>query len=69
MSYRIYGILLIMGTLNHGNYGIFLIVGNAGFISSTVIMNLMLGSPKPIQAREVREVLGGHPLNPKPYKP
>ena len=24
-------------TLNYGNYGIFLIVGNAGFLSSTVV--------------------------------
>ena len=24
-------------TLNYGNYGLFLIMGNAGFISSTVV--------------------------------
>ena len=27
---------MTLRTLNHGNYGIFLIMGNAGFISSTV---------------------------------
>ena len=27
---------MILRTLNYGNYGLFLIVGNAGFISSTV---------------------------------
>ena len=25
-------------TLNYGNYGIFLVMGNAGFISSTVVI-------------------------------
>ena len=25
-------------TLNHGNYGIFVIMGSAGFISSTVVL-------------------------------
>ena len=29
--------ITIVGTLNYGNYGIFLIMGNAGFISSTVL--------------------------------
>ena len=28
---------LILRTLNYGNYGIFLIMGNAGFLSSTVV--------------------------------
>ena len=27
---------IILMTLNYGNYGIFLIMGNAGFVSSTV---------------------------------
>ena len=29
---------MTLRTLNYGNYGIFLIVGNAGFISSTVVL-------------------------------
>ena len=31
---------LPLRTLNYGNYGIFLIMGNAGFISSTVGMKM-----------------------------
>ena len=30
-------------TLDYGNYGIFLIMGNAGFISSTVWVSIRMG--------------------------
>ena len=28
---------MTLRTLNYGNYGLFLILGNAGFVSSTVV--------------------------------
>ena len=31
---------MTLRTLNYGNYGIFLIMGNAGFIPSTVVLSL-----------------------------
>ena len=31
---------MTLRTLNYANYGIFLIMGNAGFISSTVVLGI-----------------------------
>ena len=33
---------MTLRTLNHGNYGIFLVKGTAGFISSTVVLQGVL---------------------------
>ena len=33
----IYILSITLRTLNYGNYGIFLVMGNAGFVSSTVV--------------------------------
>ena len=38
----------LIRTLNHGNYGIFLIMGNARFMSSTVFQQIPKGSEVPI---------------------
>ena len=38
---------MTLRTLNYGNYGIFLIMGNAGFISSTALRRALCGSPEP----------------------
>ena len=34
---------MTLRTLNYGNYGIFLIMGNAGFCPSTVSLGFMVG--------------------------
>ena len=33
---------MTLGTLNYGNYGIFLIMGNAGFCPSTVVVDVVV---------------------------
>ena len=44
LNYGSYGLFLILGTLNYGNiHGIFLILGSAGFISSTVGLRALGG--------------------------
>ena len=44
-------------TLNHGNYGIFLNMGNAGFLSSTVVQDFVQASTRQLQAPLLIEVL------------
>ena len=41
---------MTLRTLNYGNYGIFLIMGNAGFCPSTVTPKLALGGLEPHKA-------------------
>ena len=36
---------MTLRTLNYGNYGIFLIMGNAGFCPSTVTVSIAIRSP------------------------
>ena len=49
---------MTLRTLNYGNYGIFLIMGNAGFCPSTVF-RVLDGNPK-------KELLWGLCVNPRP---
>ena len=44
-------ILHDLRTLNYGNYGIFLIMGNAGFISSTVVLRVDIQGWPPLFIR------------------
>ena len=57
---------MTLRTLNYGNYGIFLIMGNAGFCPSTVIPSIELmakpGHPEPYKitrAASARQILIG----------
>ena len=45
MGIIVYSLLWTLRTLNYGNYGIFLNMGNAGFISSTVWSDAQLQRP------------------------
>ena len=62
---------MTLRTLNYGNYGIFLVLGNAGFCPSTVLLWLMrelLGESQvqqPVSQLEAPESLIPKPLNRK----
>ena len=49
---------MTLRTLNYGNYGIFLIVGNAGFCPSTVPSLAICQQPASILVYELLEGLG-----------
>ena len=66
---------IILRTLNYGNYGIFLIMGNAGFASSTipsastcsfVLMVLVERAQRVLKRREQVGSIQTLNLNPKP---
>ena len=46
--------ITLLRTLNYGNYGIFLILGNAGFISSTVLNPAAGSAASPCRHRTVQ---------------
>ena len=57
-------------TLDYGNYGIVLIMGNAGFMSSTVLQNITYHTSHSFgHFRELLhcETLNPRHLNPRPY--
>ena len=47
---------MTLRTLNYGNYGIFLLMGNAGFCPSTVLGSLGSGLRVPLHKRMARSV-------------
>ena len=46
-------------TQNYGNYGIFLIMGNAGFISSTVVFGLQKQTPPQKKKKQGKRAMFG----------
>ena len=44
---------MTLRTLNYGNYGIFLIMGHAGFCPSTVVVIIVPLNPKPVQLSDL----------------